>query len=35
MTISKIGYHNISFPLLQHKLTKDIAADFFHPPSAV
>lgn len=22
-----------AFPLIQYKLTKDIAADFFHPPS--
>lgn len=30
-----LGFCNKSFPHLQHKLTKDIAADFFHPPTTV
>ncbi len=26
---------NRIFPILQYKITKDISAEFFHPPSAI
>lgn len=30
----QISINKTIFPLVQYKLTQDISADFFHPPSA-
>lgn len=29
----QLSLNQIQFPIVQYKLTQDIAADFFHPPS--